>query len=394
MTTLDPFLFASLPLRVHFGLGALEKVGDVMTDLDVHRALVITGRSVASRTDLVERVAQALGPRYGGCFDRVSAHVPVSNVIEGVAALQRSGADALICIGGGSPENAAEAIALLAAEGGALEDYRVVSDPPNPPRVPQLHRPKLPIIAIPTTLAGAEIAPGFSVLYADPPRKLQFRDPRTRPAVVLIDPSAAAHTEASFFGATGLNALGHCVEGIYAKGHNAVADALYVHAARAFFEYLPSSGDERHSLEIRAQLQLAAFLAALGHLHGRPALNHAISHQFGSRLGLPQGIVHGITLPRTMRFNLDASVGRQAFLAEACGLTPRGLTEYEAAERAIAAVMALLPTMGLPSRLRDLGVTRDVLPRLAEDTMRDLALNYNPRPATAHDVVRILNDSW
>ncbi|MBI4506509.1 MAG: iron-containing alcohol dehydrogenase [Chloroflexi bacterium] len=394
MDALPTFAFISRPVNVRCGLDLIASIGEVVAELGGHRALVVTGRSIATRTDLVERLRRALGPAFAGCFDRVVAHVPESNVYEGLARLRETGADVLISIGGGSPENAAEAVALLAAEGGRLEDHQVVFEPPNRLRAPDLRRPKLPIVAIPTTLSGAEIATGFSVTQEKPRRKLLFRDPLTRPAVVLLDPTVAIHTPADFFAATGMNAVDHCVEGLYSTARTPVSDALYLYAARHLFEWLPRLMASPTDLPTRGRLQTAGFLAAFAHLHCRPALNHAIAHQLGGTLDVAHGLAHGIPLPHTMRFNLDRTADRLALLAEAWGLAPRGADPLTAASAAIAAVGDLLARLGLPTRLRTVGVAAADLAQVAEDTMRDYALAYNPKPVAVADVRAILAAAW
>ncbi|MBI3964430.1 MAG: iron-containing alcohol dehydrogenase [Chloroflexi bacterium] len=394
MEVLPDFTFAGLPLKVHYGNNIVAKLGEVVAGVGGSRAVVITGKSIATKTDLVARVQEALGSSFAGCFDRVSAHVLESNVAEGLAFLRETGGDVLVSLGGGSPENAAEAIAMLAAEGGRLEDHQVHFEPPNRLRAPELRQPKLPIVAIPTTLSGAEIATGFSVTQESPRRKLLFRDPLTRPAVVLLDPTVAIHTPLDFFASTGLNAVDHCVEGVYSKARTPVSDALYLHAARELFEWLPRLVGRADDVEVRGRLQVGAFLAGLAHLYCRPALNHAISHHLGGTLDVPHGLAHGIPLPHTMRFNLDVAADRLATLAETLGLSARGAEPTEAAGRAIDAVADLIETLRLPARLRDVGVKEADLPQVAEDTMRDYVLSYNPKPATSADVLSILQAAW
>lgn len=394
MEPLPPFIFASLPLKVRYGPDVIAEVGEVVQEMGRHRALVVTGRTIAAQTDLVERVRQALGGAFAGCFSGVVAHVLESNVHQGLAMLRETSSDVLISIGGGSPENAAEAIALLAAEGGRLEDHQVVFEPPHRLRVPELRQPKLPIVAIPTTLSGAEIAAGFSVTRELPRRKLLFRDPLCRPAVVLLDPTAALHTAASFFAATGLNALDHCVEGLYSTARAPVSDALYLHAARQLYAWLPRVIAAPTDLETRGRLLVAGFLAGLAHLHCRPAVNHAIAHQLGGMLDVPHGLAHGVPLAHSMRFNLEVAAERLALLAEAWGLAPRATQNEAAARLAIDAVADLLVGLGLPARLRDVGVAAADLPRVAEETMRDYVLAYNPQPVVLRDVVAILEAAW
>lgn len=391
---LRPFAFASLPVQVRYGHDVIATLGEVVAEVGGRRALLVTNRSVATRTDLIERVRRALGPRFAGCLDHVAAHVPEADVYEGLALLRQSAADVLVSLGGGSPENAAEAIALLHAEGGQLVDHQVVFEPPSGVRVPELHKPKLPIVAVPTTLSGAEIATGFSVTAEQPRRKLLFRDPLTRPRIVLLDPTAAVHTPADFFGATGLNALDHCVEGSYSTAGTPVSDALFRHAARELLAWLPRLAAEPQDVETRGRLLVGGFLAAFGHLHCRPALNHAIAHHLGGTLGMPHGLAHGIPLPHTMRFNADVAAPRLALLADACGLAQAGAEPSLATERLIAAVERLFDPLRLPRLLRDVGVAAADLPGVAEETLRDYALAYNPKPASVTDVLAILRAAW
>jgi len=230
--------------RIVFGHEKVKTAGDEVARFGVSRALVVVSPSVV-KTPLMEKIRGALGGRCAGVFDRVQPHSP-TEVIEKAAAQARAArADILISVGGGSAIDTAKGIAVLLAEGGPLPRFGVRFTPPDRKEVPSLPAPKLPHIAIPTTLSGGEYS--YSAGITEGGKKFILADPKIAPRTVILDPEAAQTLPARLLAASGMNALAHCVEAIYSTHTQALTQAYCLAGVSRLSEFLPravmDSGD-------------------------------------------------------------------------------------------------------------------------------------------------------
>ena len=312
--------------RVHFGSGSLEKLGEEARSYD--RAFVVTGRTLNEETDLVRRVENILGDRHAGTYAGMSEHTPGSAVEE--AAEQAGDAGLLVSVGGGSVIDGTKAVAV------------------------RLGYPEQ--VAVPTTLSGAEWAHRVGVTDEAAGRKSGFADPQAVPPVVILDPEVTIFTPEKLWLSTGIRALDHAVEGFIDGAEHPVPDVTGLEGARRLMELLPRSKDEPEDLDARAELQVAAWLSYFGPLNTPMGLSHALGRRLGASYGVPHGYTSCITLAPTL-----AVVGKQVpeerwgRLADALGGEP--------AER----VAALVERLGLPNRLRDVGVPEKDLAEIAGD---------------------------
>lgn len=389
-----PAEFGYLPLqRVVHGPGATAQLAREADRLGVRRILLVTGTTLATKTELPARVRSILGGRVAGTFTATAQHVPRDAVRAGVAAAREVGADALVSLGGGSAIDCAKAVALVLAEDERWDECRVVFELPDTLRVPALAAPKLPHLAVPTTLSGAEFTHIAGVTRTDAGVKEIFLDPQLVPRVVFLDPAFTLATGPGLWASTGIKALDHAVESVYSVKHNPFTDALCLEAVRLLFEHLERSITAPEDLDARLALQHAAWLACFGITNTWVGLGHALCHQVGARCGVPHGVAAGILLPHAMAFNRPTTIERQALLARAMGAA--GATTAEAAVTAGTRVGGLVQSLRLPSRLRDVGVDREALPVIAEHTARDFVVRTNPRPIQgAAEILELLEAAW
>jgi alcohol dehydrogenase len=318
---------------------------------------------------------------------RVRSHAPMADT-ERIADRARGlPLDAVVALGGGSVSDTAKGVSILLAEGGLLADHCSVFTPPDhfEPRI--LTKPKLPVVVVPTTLGGAEMTPGGGATDANGTKRT-FWDPRVASRVVAYDPEVLRSAPVSVLLATGMNGLAHCAEGLYSRTANPVSTAF----ARQGSEHLAMAlrsiaagdlGDEA--------LDRAGAGAALGGLviaNARVGLHHAICHVLGAKLGVPHGVANAVMLPHVLRFNLIETVEAQRVFAHAISSeTPSG----DAADE----VDALANEIGIPRRLRDVGVQEADLPMIAEGAMQDRGLLFNPRRvSSSKEVLEILREAW
>jgi maleylacetate reductase len=312
--------------RVHFGAGSLEKIKEEARSRD--RAFVVTGRSLYEKTDLVRRVEALLGAKHAGTFAAMGQHTPASAVEE--AAREARDADLLVSLGGGSVIDGTKAVA------------RELGYPTQ--------------VAVPTTLSGAEWAHRVGVTDEAKMRKGGFADPRAVPPVVVLDPEATVFTPEKLWLSTGIRALDHAVEGFLFGGAHPVTDVTGLEGARRLMEYLPRTKEEPQDIEVRLELQIAAWLSYFGPFNTPMGL----SHRLGRRIGASYEVPHGVTSCITLAPTLDLVSHR---MPEDRWRELEGALGGDPAER----VSALVRGLDLPSRLRDVGVPEEDLEKVAGD---------------------------
>lgn len=332
---MTPFTYTPQASRVIFGSGALARLGEEIERLGARRALVLcTPEQAAS----AERVAAMLGERAAGVFARAVMHVPIETAREAREEARRLDADCAVAIGGGSTTGLGKAIAL---ESG------------------------LPILAIPTTYAGSEMTPIWGITEAGV--KKTGRDARVLPRTVIYDPELTLTLPAALSVTSGMNAIAHAAEGLYAHDGNPITALMAEEGIRALAAALPRLVRDPGDLAARGDALYGAWLC--GSVLGAVAmgLHHKLCHTLGGSFNLPHAEVHTVVLPHAMAYNAGAAPEAMARIARALACTdaPRGLFELAA-------------RCGAPTSLAAIGMPADGLDRVAE-----LAVTTpypNPRP--------------
>jgi len=355
------------------------------------RAMVVCGPSILEKSDVVRRVQDALGDRCVGLFSGVAPHSPVHTLDEAIRLASEIKPDALISVGGGSTHDTAKGIATLLGEGGTIHDHQVIFEPPDTIILPQLSGDRVPIIAVSTTMGAAELSRGAGFADKNLGRKVSVADPATIPRFIIIDGKALATTPMDILLSTAIGQLRVAIESVYSVKHNPICDSLCLHAISMIVKNLP----ECPKLEVECLLntKTAAAMASLGSVGG--GINTATAHHVGGIFDVPHGDANAIMLPHSMRFNAEASADRQALIAQAMGIDTSGKSDYDAALAAADAVEDLRDSLGLPNRLRDVGVPEEGLELIASATLQDRSLATNPTPVTdAGPIMSVLRSSW
>ncbi len=386
------FQYQSSQCRLLSRPGALERLAAEVAALGLQRLMFVSGtRSAAGAAGRATRSALAgliVCEKLG-----IPQHSGVATVDEIVALARQHGVDGFVAVGGGSASDSAKAAAIVLAEGGQLVDHANVFYPPDRYVQKVLDRPKLPIIAIPTTLSAAEVTPGLGI-RDEHGHKLVFWDPHLVPRLIVLDGRATLDVPASLFASTGMNALAHCVEGIYSKVRNPISEGLALQGIRVLQRALLNVTENPDDEDARADALVGAYLSGMVIGNARVGIDHAICHGLGSLGGLPHGVANSIMLAHAMRFNREVSADHLALVAQALGADTRGMSAGAAADAAIAALESLQLRLGVPRRLGEAGLDRALLPRLAEGAMSDRGLYFNPRLATQAEVLALLEAAW
>jgi alcohol dehydrogenase class IV len=354
--------------RVIFGPGKVATLPEQVDALGGKRAFIITGRSLATKTELVKRVEALLGDRLAGTFAETKQHVPSRGVIEATRQARAAGADLLISFGGGSPVDCAKLAAL-----GVVENWTEASqlnaraDRTN--RTPPAGQ-ALPHIAVTTTLSAGEFTSSAGVTNEETGFKGGYGHPSLIPKVVILDPELSLATPRQLWASTGMKALDHAVERLYSPNRQPVTNATTREAVRLLMDHLPASVDEkRDTIPHRGQCQVAAWLSIFGMNNVSVGLSHALGHQIGARCDVPHGITSCITMPHVIRFMGKRSPDQLHRLEEALNILPGTSV---AGEEAAETVALFVRSLDLPSRLRDAGVTEDQIEPLARATAHEI----------------------
>jgi len=390
----NAFEYAGLPSRVVFAGGAVDRVAEHADRLGGSRVMLVCGGKTG-RSRLVARVKSVLGSRLALVFDAVVDHSGTRIVEEGARLASQARVDLLLAVGGGSASDTAKAIAILLAEGGPLERHHTLFVPPDRYVQPPLPNPKLPIIAIPTTLSAAEVTPGLGIRSEADGKKLLFWDIKLAPRLIILDPVANLEVPLTVMAATGMNAFAHCIEGLYSKVRNPISEGQALQGIRLLHEALPAMARSPLDPDARGRALAGAHLSGMVIANARVGIHHGVCHCLGALGGLPHGVANSVFLPHAMRYNLEMAAAQLKLAALAMGLDARGLPDRDAALLAIQATERLQRAIGVPLRLRDTGLDRALFPAIAEHALVDRGLFFNPRPTRSADaVIGLLEQAW
>lgn len=376
--------------RVIYGKPAAAAVAEEAAALGAGRVFITTTRSLAGENGLAAEVARSLGERHAGSFAGIGAHSPREAVIAGAALAREAKADLLVAVGGGSVIDATKVMLLALwhrlSSIDALDGYRGARGI-DPSRRPPGLDGAIRMLAVPTTYSAAEFT--FIAGVSDTRRRVKelFGHPLFTPQVVVLDPAATLKTPMELLLSTGMKAVDHAVERLSMLETNPYSDATAAEALKLLTGALPAIKRDAQALEPRLYGQLGMWLSITGAASGvGTAASHAIGHTLGGSYGIPHGITSCLTLPAVLRWNLPVNAERQARVSAAMGAPGRPAADL---------VAELVAALGLPGRLRDVGIRQEDLRPIAEHTMHDPPVRANPRPIGApEDILEILELAW
>lgn len=379
--------------RVVLKPGAIAEMGGEVDALGCRRLLLVSGpHTRASR--LFAKVRDALGERVVGVFEEVVEHSATTLVTQGAEQARSLSIDGIVAVGGGSASDTAKGIAILLAEGGRIEEHASTFIPPDRFFPKDLPSPKLPVIAVPTTGSAAEVTPGLGI-RDEAGKKLLFWDVKLASRLIILDPEANVEVPADLLARTSMNGLAHCVEGLYSRLRNPISEALALQGIRLFMDALPQLPGKPGDVEIRGRILAAAHLSGMVISNARVGIHHAVCHCLGALGGLSHGTANSVMLPYAMAYNLPVAAAPLALMARFMGIDTASLSERQAAEAAIQAVRDLQAAAGVPARLRETDLDKALLPRIAEHTMGDRGLFFNPRRTERVEaVLQLLEEAW
>jgi maleylacetate reductase len=344
------FTYAALPMRVVFGPGALAKLPDEVEALGLTRVLILCS---PEQEETGRAVAAALGDRAAGVLAEARMHVPIEVARRARELAAELGADGCVAVGGGSAIGLGKAIAL---------------------------EHDLPVIAVPTTYAGSEMTPVWGLTEGG--QKRTGRDLRVLPKIVLYDPEMTLTLPAQMSATSGMNAIAHAVEGLYAPDASPIISLMAEEGARALVTALPRVVADGRDLEARGEAQYGAWLCGAVLAATTMSLHHKLCHTLGGTLDLPHAQTHTVVLPHALAYNQPAAPDARVALSRALGGVPDPARElWDFAGR-----------LGVPRSLAELGMQESDIPRIAELAVANPYAN--PRPVTRDGVESLLRAAW
>jgi maleylacetate reductase len=374
---------------VIFGKQFTEAVAQEVDRLDARAVFVLASGTLARNTDTIDRLHQVLGNRIAGVCAKVGAHTPRTDVVDAANAARDAHADLVVTVGGGSVTDAAKMVGLCLGNGVTapeqLDDYRARIAADGTTQRPEVKPPGARMIAIPTTLSAGEFSAGAGCTDTVRHVKESFSHPQMIPRTVILDPAASVPTPEWLFLSTGIRAVDHAVEDICSVNGQPISEGAAFHALRLLGKGLPAVKADPADLEARLDCQIGAWMSMVGSQSGvSKGASHGIGHVLGGTAGVPHGYTSCLMLPHVLRFNHPVNGDKQARVSEALG---------RPSEPAADAVSELIVALGMPTRLRDVGVKPEQLDLIAENSMHDRWIHTNPRKIEGPTVIRTLLDA-
>lgn len=394
MSPADAFRYHNSATRVIAGPDAIAALPGEVAEAGCRRLMLLTSPSGA-RSEACVRLDGMLGDRVVGRLSAIPNHSSDGLVERTAAEAASLGVDGLVAFGGGSVSDTAKAIAICLAEGGPLKRHASSFRPPDHFVSPVLAAPKLPIFAVPVSASAAEVTPGLGIRSDETGLKLLFWDVKLCPRAIFLDPQVNVAVPARIMLETLMNALAHCVEGMYSRVRNGISQGLALEGARQIAEAMRGIAAAPDAVAPRMKALTGAHISGMVISNARVGIHHAVCHCLGSVGGLSHGESNSIMLPHAMRFNAGVAGAELARIALAispsAGLTPREATP----EAAVAEVETLQRACAVPRRLRDTRLPRERLPEIAEATLHDRGLYFNPRRVSQRDeILPLLESAW
>jgi maleylacetate reductase len=384
---MDQFHYISYAQEIIFEAGSLAHLNDAVDRFGWRRLLLCTTRSLR-RDGSVDSLKLTLGERLVALFEQVQPHVQDFQVEEVLQIAIEQDVDAVVGMGGGSPIGMAKAVAATLEEKRTGKPARAV--------IP-IDQPLVPVIAIPTTYAGSEMTAVYGITHSRevPPRKVTVNNPKITPKLVVYDPKLTLDLPPEMTASTGINALAHCIEALYSITRYPLSTAAAISGIQHINNALYRCYTDGSDLEARTEMLTGAHLAGLSLASASMGLHHGLCHVLGGSAGVPHGIANSIILPHAIRFNADATTPQLVPAAEAMGISKNGSRLMVAIEATAQKVFDLVGKMGLPQRLREVGVKEADLPRLAQLGFQNSTVKKNPKPIKdAAQIERLLREAW
>lgn len=371
-----------LPTRVLFGYGETKELGNVIRGLGANRTFVVTDPGVLA-AGLVDEAIESLkraGMKSVEIYSDIEPDPSVDTVNRAAAAFTRGDFDSIVAIGGGSAIDTAKGVRVVAANGGSIADYNGI----------ELVKTSggIPLVVLPTTAGTGSEVTIFGV-YTDVEQevKITVTSSHMSPDVSIVDPALTINCPKNITSASGIDALAHAVEAIFSNRAIPASDGLATEAIRLIASSLQ---DAYHSSTVESRISMShgSLLAGMAFNIAQLGMTHAISSALSGKCHVSHGVAIGLLLPAVVPYNAKACPDRALMIADALGIQG---TAQQKIDDLGPFLTKLVSSIGLPTKLKDVGVLEEHLLDIARDTYKSRMLGYNPVQPELADVVSLLN---
>lgn len=296
--------------------------------------------------------------------------------------------EVIVCIGGGSPIDAAKAANVVYTHGGFVGDYDIAIG-----GIEKITPNLLPFIAIPTTAGtGSEVS--FASVITDSKKHIKYGvlSPLLIPDIAILDAQLTLSMPASLTAFTGIDALTHAIEAYFSVVDFSVTNGIALQAIRMLSKSLETAVKNGKDLKAREDVLEASMLAGIAFTTNGLGLTHQMAHQLSAYFNAPHGLANAMLLPHVMKFNMPSCVEKFADIADALGADVKGLSVEEAAKKSVEFVSNLCEAVSIPKYLDDIGVTKDKVSQMVQSALADPVGMNNPVKTTPAECEKIYMD--
>jgi alcohol dehydrogenase class IV len=368
--------------------GATSRLGEIAAGLGMSKVFLISDNGIA-KAGLLDKAV--LGLRAGGMevavFTDVLADPPESNVLDALKLAREFGADGVVGFGGGSSMDVAKLVAFLSRSAQSLPEIYGIG---------LAQGPRLPLIQVTTTAGtGSEVTP-IAIVTTGEHEKKGVIAPQLLPDIALLDAELTIGLPPRVTAMTGIDAMVHAIEAYTTKlKKNPMSDILARQGLKLLFENIRAAVENGSDLEARSQMLVGAMLTGQAFANAPVGAVHALAYPIGGQYHVPHGLSNALLLPHVMRFNLPVASREYAELARELFKVDGSLTDLAAGAMLISALEQLMADVKLETRLIQVGIEEEALPRLAEAAMlQTRLLGNNPRDVCYEDALQIYRDAW
>ncbi|MFP7225521.1 iron-containing alcohol dehydrogenase [Priestia filamentosa] len=370
------------------GRNSISKIGEEAKKLESKKAMIITDK-VIQQTGLLSRVISSLEEidLAVDTMDEVMPEPPFENLEQMMIQLEGKEYDLLIGVGGGSVLDATKVLSIMLTNQENVRDLVGIE---------KVQNAGIPTILVPTTAGtGSEVT--YNAIFTDVRDKVKkgIVSPYLLPKVAIVDPSLTLTVPPSVTAATGMDALVHAVESYTAIRAGELTDGITLQAIKLISRSLRKAVYNGKNVQAREDMAMGSLLAGISLGNAGVGAVHALAYPLGGKFKVPHGVANSLLLPFVMKYNVVTDLEKFAEVAKALGENIEGLSLREAANCTVYALTQLAQDIEIPSSLKDVGVTAEDIPNLAEEASKiDRLLNNNPRWLTVKEIEKIYEEAY
>jgi alcohol dehydrogenase class IV len=365
--------------EVVYGVNSIELVKFYVKNFEGRKALIVTDDGVikAGWTKMITDSLEEGGVEYV-VFSGITPNPRSEEVMLGARIYDENDCDVIVAVGGGSPMDCAKGIGIAYSNRQNILQFEGVDNVENP--MP-------PLICVPTTAGTASEVSQFAIISVlGLKTKIAIISKTVIPDVAIIDPQVLISKNAYLTACTGMDALVHAIEAYVSNGSSPLTDLHALEAVRLINSNLVESVNDLQNIELRKNMMLGSLEAGFAFSNASLGAVHAMSHSLGGRLDLPHGECNAVLLEHVIDYNYNSAPEKYKNIAEAMGIKPLGLTSDDYKKRLIERVKELKYNSGITKSLAQMGVTKELIPDLSLNAIKDACIITNPRKPAFEDI--------